>query len=249
MEPKMPVNCPVCNREFKNARAIIAHRTQRQRCSPKYNSNLEPKQCSQCLQFFKGKKALHIHYTVTPNCKPPEPKPEPITFEKLNLDPAWCNWFAGFVDGEGCFSILCSDTKYKRFNLMLQISIRIDDKPVIQDILDKLKVGSTMIRDSPAIWRGCRMAQVRWKISHLRDILNVVIPLFEKYPLRTKKAKEFELWRQAAFILKQNRWRPNRDLVEVEKLREQIMFIHRPYNHSALDPKTASLQIAPNLRV
>lgn len=241
----MSTKCPMCRLEFKNTHAMNIHRAQSRECTLKPNPALDPAQCPQCQRIFKSTKGLHIHRTWRPNCKPPAKR---ITFEELDLDHNWANWFAGFVDGEGSFNISpCSNTKHKRFSIYLQISIRIDDEFVIKEILDRLKIGSIMLRTSPAIWQGCRMAQVRWKVSHLDDILNVIIPLFERYPLRSKKAKEFELWRRAAFIIREHRGEAKDLPEEVESLREQIMFIHRPYNHSALDPKTASLQTVPNL--
>ena len=41
----------------------------------------------------------------------------------------------------------------------------------------------------------------RYKVSSIKDVLNVVIPHFDKYPLVTQKRADFEIFKQIILIL------------------------------------------------
>ncbi|MDD3136084.1 MAG: LAGLIDADG family homing endonuclease [Methanoregula sp.] len=118
---------------------------------------------------------------------------------EFSPDVAW--WVTGLTDGEGCFfaylhqrlhsapsgqSYTCLD-----FDAGYQLALRGDDLAAVQEVHR---------------FFGC--GKVRWKklqknhpqalllIRKVDDLLNVVIPHFEQYPLHTKKGRDFILWKQ-----------------------------------------------------
>lgn len=84
-----------------------------------------------------------------------------------------------------CFSIYKSD-KYKvGWRIKLWFSIELHGKDI--NLLNRIKsffgVGSISIRK--------RDNQVLYTVSSLNDLINVIIPHFEQYPLITQKQADF----------------------------------------------------------
>ncbi len=110
------------------------------------------------------------------------------------------DYIAGFVDGEGCFSLFYrkdikkfkkSQKTYYEWKVCFAIVNRIDDANLLKNIKNTLNVGS--------LYFGKRLVQFR--VSNLDELYNVVIPFFNKYKLRAKKRKDFKLWSEAVNIL------------------------------------------------
>ena len=116
---------------------------------------------------------------------------------RVPSDAAFCSWFTGFFDGEGCIVAMtrpCTGRpQYSEFRLQVRIQIREDDAGTIDHILHgvgcgrtaKHKVGNT-INSRPS---------VSWYCETINDLAEVIVPLFDRFPLHTKKAKEFAIWR------------------------------------------------------
>lgn len=114
------------------------------------------------------------------------------------------DYVAGFVDGEGCFALkLRKDTQknketgrmreYLYWNLEFAIVLRPDDAEILELIQNSIRCGKiTYTKDG---------SQVRLSVQNSGDILNVVIPFFEKYKLHAKKKIDFELWKEACCIV------------------------------------------------
>ena len=69
--------------------------------------------------------------------------------------------------------------------------VRDDDIEIITRIKDNLQVGR--ISHHPA--NGRTNPALAWTCERVQDLAEVIIPLFERYPLHTKKAKEFAVWK------------------------------------------------------
>jgi hypothetical protein len=75
--------------------------------------------------------------------------------------------------------------------LSVRIAVRDDDAQAIHRIKDNLQVGQvTKIRR-----HGAANPQIGWTCERVKDLTEVVIPLFDNYPLYTKKANEFSIWK------------------------------------------------------
>ena len=111
----------------------------------------------------------------------------------MSVNPAFANWFVGFVDGEGCF--LYQEGQYKA---CLQIQLRDDDLPVLLEIQQHLQMGNichlypteNMLKNTPGAQPVSRLA-----IYRKADCWALVL-LFDEYPLRTKKAHDYTVWRE-----------------------------------------------------
>ena len=112
--------------------------------------------------------------------------------EETQLDP---NWVTGFSDAEGCFSIIIT----KRSNLSWRVSVSFEINLHIKDIDCLYKIqnffGVGLV--------SCRPERFRcvYRVTKIEDIMNVIIPHFTSYPLRTQKYSDFCLWAKAVELM------------------------------------------------
>lgn len=119
-------------------------------------------------------------------------------------------WFVGFTDAEGSFSIKIQKENY--ISLMFTIELHKDDVEVLHKIANSLGIGKVLInknKDSALFF-----------ISKFEDINTVLIPLFKNYPLQTTKYLDFISFADAASIILNSRNLKNKNLstLDLEKL-------------------------------
>jgi hypothetical protein len=113
----------------------------------------------------------------------------------LNITDGFGYYFSGFFDGEGHLVTFyrvrqARGKQVSEFRLALQIAIRNDDLQVLQYIQDNL---GGNIRNNIVPKRGNPVC--KWFFENIKQLTETIIPLFDRYPLRTKKAREYEIWR------------------------------------------------------
>lgn len=140
-------------------------------------------------------------------------------------------WLAGFTDGEGHFCIArdkrgSPDAQYRcRF----KIDLRDDDKAILEEIHETLGIG--IIRDKRACLNDSRdrRRQVRFDVNAIKDCAKLV-EIFNWYPLRAKKRRDFSIWRCAVFELQKPVVHRNAKLLEYyfHKIREVRQYEKQP---------------------
>lgn len=113
------------------------------------------------------------------------------------------HYIAGFVDGEGHFGLKHNlevklkrrgQPSYWRWSLDFAISLNEEDRPILEATRNTLMCGNISRQHNKTI---------QYRVYGFNDILNKIIPFFEKYSLRAKKKIDFILWKEAAKILAQ----------------------------------------------
>lgn len=110
------------------------------------------------------------------------------------------NWLAGFTDGEGNFQYRQT---HGRSDAMFRIILREDDKKILEEIRNNLGCGKLFYRDmadksnwNPLYQSKNMRNQWVFKVQNTYDLIERIIPLFDKYPLRAKKKKQYEKWKK-----------------------------------------------------
>ncbi len=119
------------------------------------------------------------------------------------VPPDFGNWLAGFIDGEGCFSMNRLRRKgvdYRSYACRFAIRLRHDDVPVLEEIQRRTGCGkiNELRPTSPTIWWDSK-PYATWQVFSKRDCLRM-IEILDKYPLRAKKARDYLVWREAALL-------------------------------------------------
>lgn len=113
---------------------------------------------------------------------------------RLAVSDAFGYWFSGFFDGEGCLTVFSrpkAGTPYVDRRLDIQVMLRDDEADVIRHIKDNLGAGLTYFG------KGNRPTNPKatFRVEKIDDLAEIVVPLFERYPLHSKKGREFAIWK------------------------------------------------------
>jgi NADH:ubiquinone oxidoreductase subunit 2 (subunit N) len=139
----------------------------------------------------KGKKVSGV--TTSPNCF----KREQHTLSKI-VKPLLDPWYiTGFTDAEGCFSISIAISKKNKTGLQVNptFSIHLHSKDIslLESIKDYFGVGIVSLENNTK--------SASYKILSVTNLINIVIPHFDKYPLITQKQGDYLLWKEVIQIL------------------------------------------------
>ena len=138
----------------------------------------------------------------------------------------WHIWLAGLIDGEGCFVLSKGRTpRHLIPTPQFKLGMRLDDRPILEEIRDKLDMGAVYTRSSntgPKSPKNGKPA-AEWVVFKKTDIIRLV-ELLRHCPLRTRKAKDFYTWSQAvdAWSLMVSPRVPADKEVERQLLRDQM---------------------------
>ena len=114
-------------------------------------------------------------------------------------------WIVGFVDGEGCFSlglVKQRDKKEKNrirrgyrtgYQVFYEFAVTQGESSLasLQALKEFFKVGALY----PNVrYDNHKENLYRYTVRRREDLLRVIIPFFQKYPLRTTKRKNFDLF-------------------------------------------------------
>src|SRR5579871_3817353 len=99
-------------------------------------------------------------------------------------------WFVGFIDGEGNFSITIRNNSVISFKF--GIKFHIDDKEALEYIKRRLNCGNIYIHPS--------LTSASFEVNKISDIQTILIPLLEKFPLNGIKFLDYLAFKKAIAI-------------------------------------------------
>ena len=112
------------------------------------------------------------------------------------------SWYiTGFADGEGCFSV--------SFNRRAKLKTGIEVRPSFSIAQNKRSL--QVLKDIHTYF-GCgairfskRDQMYRYEVRSISDIRKRIIPHFQKYPLQTSKARDFEIFAEVCELIHQSK--------------------------------------------
>jgi len=79
---------------------------------------------------------------------------------------------------------------------LFKVQLRTDDVEILRLIHRTLKVG----RVEENLKNGTANPMARFVVNKIGELQSVIIPLFEQFPLRTRKARDFELFKRLVHL-------------------------------------------------
>ena len=148
--------------------------------------------------------------TLFPNIIPVE---RPIVELQVIKDPSW---LVGFIDGEGCFYVkLSKSEKYTtgfRVGLAFSISQHSRDSSLLKIIKDYLGCG--VIENI-----STRLGSSTFVIYSINDLLNKIIPFFNKNPLLGNKLLDYQDFCKIAYLIRDKAHLTEKGVNEIRKIK------------------------------
>ena len=109
----------------------------------------------------------------------------------------FASYMSGFTDGEGSFSISFSKRNKFKTHLEVRPSFSISQHKRNLDILKNINdyFGVGAIRFSK------RDQNYKYEVRSIKDLIKKIIPHFERFPLKTKKLKDFTYFKKICVIV------------------------------------------------
>ena len=127
---------------------------------------------------------------------------------KLNSE-----WITGFVDGEGCFHVAVNPHKEMTvgYQVLPEFTVVQHERDV--QVLHALKsfFGCGVVRSN----HGDRMA---YRVRGKDHLLKIIVPFFEKYPLKTKKQLDFKIFRRVVLMMEKGEHLTSEGVDEIRQL-------------------------------
>jgi len=128
------------------------------------------------------------------------------------------SFISGFVEGEGCFCVSFSRRKKLNTGIEVRPSFSISQNkrnlPLIKKIHEIFSCGSV---------RFSRRDQTyKFEVRSIKDLIKIVIPFFDKYPLAGTKNNDFKNFKQICQMVYQNLHRNKDKLNELIELAYKI---------------------------
>jgi hypothetical protein len=138
-------------------------------------------------------------------------------------------WVTGFVDGEGCFSInfirqpnRVSRRGYKTgFQVAHEFAVTQGAKSAdsLQLLAEFFGVGAVYINNR---YDNHREHIYRYCVRKRADLLQVIVPFFQRYPLRTSKQHDFMKFAQCLRLVQARSHLTTKGLIEILEVAETM---------------------------
>jgi LAGLIDADG endonuclease len=120
---------------------------------------------------------------------------EEVDLEKF----AFGHWVSGFTDGEGHFGLSIKHEHPNRIrpSAVFSIGLRDDDIDILKSIMLFFGCGAIY----PQRAHGNANPGACYKVYKPSELWNIIIPHFDKFPLRAKKGNELRCWKMGVQLL------------------------------------------------
>lgn len=142
----------------------------------------------------------------------------------MRTDSDIANWIVGLVDGEGCFTVQLNNFPAMKLGFEARptfiVNLDSKDRPILELIRDFFEFGVVNTYERGGNYKGIGKACF-YKVTNLKDCLEIM-KFFKKYPLRSKKGKDFEMWCQCLFMMNDKEHLNKDGLLKIAKIRENM---------------------------
>lgn len=155
------------------------------------------------VEYMKGWQEAHPRTPKEPEAV--EPFPEGIDRE------AFGSWLSGFADGEGSFGLRLQGSQSQVHCSAIasfRITLRDDDAETLDLIRSYFGCGRLAFAANERSGVANAKPIAIYGVQSISELARVVIPHFERFPLRSKKQRDFAVWRQGVELVAEVQARP-----------------------------------------
>ena len=133
------------------------------------------------------------------------------------------DYVAGFIDGEGCFSVSFGRHKTLRHGVEVRIEfsieLRADDRKILERI--RTTIGCGKVFDCNYDRYGW-YPHAKYKIGSVREMWEFLIPFLDRHPLQAKKREVYRRFRDIVGMAVRKEHLTNAGLKRIQRLRSEI---------------------------
>jgi LAGLIDADG endonuclease len=134
-----------------------------------------------------------------------------------------CGWIAGFVDGEGCFSVPIFRNRKTALHWQVQPQFVVAQSVTSRDALDELvsffgcgKVYVNQRHDDH------REPLALYSVKRFADLRDTIVPFFHEHQLRTSKRESFEQFVRVLGLMEVHKHLTVSGLIEIAEIVETM---------------------------
>ncbi|MEW6608045.1 MAG: LAGLIDADG family homing endonuclease [bacterium] len=127
------------------------------------------------------------------------------------------DWIVGFIDGEGCFHIGINKNDEVRFGYQILPELTVVQHEENLNLLYRLR--STM---KCGVVRRNHGKRFCWRVRNLKNLAEIIIPFFGKYPLKSKKNIEFQKFARVVRLMQQGKHLREEGFNEILKIASEM---------------------------
>jgi LAGLIDADG DNA endonuclease family protein len=167
-------------------------------------------------------------FTRNPALRPPVGK------EQIHSQVLPPNYVAGFIDGEGSFSVSVNRQVTTRSGIEVrpefEMELRADDRDILERIL--VTIGCGKVYDCSYERYGW-YPHSKYKISSTRELAETFIPFLDRHPLQAKKAQQYVFFREIVLAVRQKEHLTDVGFNRILALRERIRSMGKKHRMEA----------------
>ena len=168
------------------------------------------------LQNFVNIRAS-INLGLSDKLKEAFPETVPVKRPRVNFsENIHPHWIAGFASGDGCFTVHVRKSSASKLGFSVALSFQLDqhtrDKEFMSYLVKYFNCGNVSNNGS------C----IKFTVSNLSDIISIMIPFFEKYPIQGVKALDFYAFCEISKLMKQKEHLNNEGFSRILKIRSSM---------------------------
>ena len=169
------------------------------------------------LEVSRGRSTVRKPFERSPRLEGPYGK------DRIRREPLDGAYVAGFIDGEGSFSI--SIGKHKTLSRGLEvrpefeIELRADDREILERIV--ISIGCGRIYDCSYERYGW-YPHVKYKVTSTREMEEILFPFLDSNPLQAKKAKSYVLFKEIVLSYRRKEHLTDAGFNKILKTRDQL---------------------------
>ena len=137
-----------------------------------------------------------------------------------SLDPSW---IVGFSDGEGCFSVSFVRNKTVKFGYQIFAEFVLTQGAkslsVLEEIQEFFQVGKIYENRRTD---NHRENLYRYCVRSISELDTVIVPFFRKFPLKTAKSQDFEIFAKVVEMMKNREHLTTEGFEEIRNLAAQM---------------------------